>query len=161
MPIPVAKRVDPRSRAVKSICQLSLDTEDVDFVLQGFRYVNEGVRYYLSAMRLLYSEAESELSGFFNPGEWEYMARCLRGVEGVFGRNYTDAASALSKDDLCRTLRQVRHRAKATLCGVSGYRLADKIASNLTSVHIMVIRRRVYDFWAHGSEDEIGEWSKY
>lgn len=161
MPIPVAKKFDPRSRSVKAVGNVSLETEDADFLAQGFRYMNEGLKYYMTAMRILYSEAESELRGFFNPGEWEYIARCLRGVEGVLGRNYTDVSAALSKDDLCRTLRQCRQRDKALLCNVNAYELCDKIRDNLTSLHVMVIRRRVFDFWYSGKGEDIEAWAAY
>ena len=113
-------------------------------------------------MRRLYGEAESELRGFFVFNEWEYIARCLRGLDCIKGRNRYDTATATSKADLCRVLRQTSNQARSELCGVDAYALCDRIMGSLGALHVLVVRRRVYELWSMPRpEESLPMWCQY
>ena len=157
------KSNNPRSRKRQIIIKnLLLEYEDLEFLSVGFTGAPMGIIYYCRIMRRLYADAESELRGFFSPNEWEYIARCLRGLELVTGKNRFDSSGATSKSELCRVLRQTSNQARAELCGVDAYALCDRIMGSLGALHVLVVRRRVYELWSMPRpEESLPMWCQY
>ena len=156
-------RAAPEKRVAKPLLKnMRVDYEDMLFLSVGFHAPQDGMLYYIRIIRRLYGDAESELRGFFAPNEWEYIARCLRGLDCTKGRNRYDTATATSKADLCRVLRQTSNHARAELCGVDAYALCDRIMGSLGALHVLVVRRRVYELWSMPRpEESLPMWCQY
>ena len=91
-----------------------------------------------------------------------FRSRCLRGLDCIKGRNRYDTATATSKADLCRVLRQTSNQARAELCGVDAYALCDRIMGSLGALHVLVVRRRVYELWSMPRpEESLPVWCQY